>query len=297
MVLWTAALFYGRDRCMDKKEVCLLMEQLRQVFDIVRLVDVALMHQCRIERTGEVVREPYICYAVWRKDRRCENCISAKALACRKQVTKYEFVGSDVYYVISKYIEMDGEPFAMEMVSKVTDDTLFEAYGKDEFVRAIRDMNERLYIDPLTQTYNRRYYDEQLKGLIRCNDAVAMVDMDNFKAINDTYGHIAGDAALKAVADILIASSRSLDATDSVVRYGGDEFFVVYRNIAKGAFVERLERIRREVEETVLKEYPQIRFTVSVGGLHCPQNQTDVTQKADEALYRAKKLRNSVSIV
>lgn len=282
---------------MDKREVCLLMESLRQVFDIVRLVDVALMHQCRIERTGEVVREPYVCYAVWRKERRCENCISAKALACRRQVTKYEFVDADVYYVISKYIEMDGEPFALEMVSKVSDDTLFEAYGKDEFVRAIQDMNERLYIDSLTRTYNRRYYDEQLKGLIRCNDAVAMVDMDNFKAINDTYGHLAGDAALKAVAEILISSSRSLDATDSVVRYGGDEFFVVYRDIAKNAFAERLERIRQEVERTVLEGYPQIRFTVSIGGIHCPNGRIDVTQKADEALYLAKKTKNAVCLV
>lgn len=282
---------------MDKREVCLLMESLRQVFDIVRLVDVALMHQCRIERTGEVVREPYVCYAVWRKERRCENCTSAKALACRRQVTKYEFVGTDVYYVISKYIEMDGEPFALEMVSKVSDDTLFEAYGKDEFVRAIRDMNERLYIDSLTQTYNRRYYDEQLKGLIRCNDAVAMVDMDNFKAINDTYGHLAGDAALKAVADILISCSRSLDATDSVVRYGGDEFFVVYRDITKSAFVGRLERIRQEVERTVLEEYPQIRFTVSIGGIYCAHGRIDVTQKADEALYLAKKTKNAVCLV
>ena len=273
---------------MDKREVCLLMESLRQVFDIVRLVDVALMHQCRIERTGEVVREPYVCYAVWRKERRCENCISAKALACRRQVTKYEFVDADVYYVISKYIEMDGEPFALEMVSKVSDDTLFEAYGKDEFVRAI---------DSLTRTYNRRYYDEQLKGLIRCNDAVAMVDMDNFKAINDTYGHLAGDAALKAVAEILISSSRSLDATDSVVRYGGDEFFVVYRDIAKNAFAERLERIRQEVERTGLEGYPQLRCPGRLGGLPCPIGRIEVTQKADEALYLAKKTKNAVCLV
>ena len=81
---------------MKKKEVWLLMEQLRQVFDVVRLVDVSLTRQCGIDSEGRVVAEPYACYAVWNKGRRCENCISARAFA-RRSTMAVSYTHLDVY--------------------------------------------------------------------------------------------------------------------------------------------------------------------------------------------------------
>ena len=75
---------------MNRQEISLRIEELKVVFDIVRLVDVTRTTQCSIDSNGEIIREPYKCYAVWRKDRRCENCISSKALAKKAQVAKYE---------------------------------------------------------------------------------------------------------------------------------------------------------------------------------------------------------------
>ena len=174
---------------MNRQEVSLLIDELKLVFDIVRLVDVTRTLECSIDSNGEITREPYECYAVWRKDRRCENCISSKAFAKKSQMAKYEFVDNEVYYVMSKYIEVDEEPYALEMVTKVTDETLFDAYGKNEFVDTITNLNSRLYTDSLTGTYNRRYYDEQVKGMIHMVDGFALVDVDNFKYVNDRYGH------------------------------------------------------------------------------------------------------------
>ena len=136
---------------MNRQEVSLLIDELKLVFDIVRLVDVTRTLECSIDSNGEITREPYECYAVWRKDRRCENCISSKAFAKKSQMAKYEFVDNEVYYVMSKYIEVDEEPYALEMVTKVTDETLFDAYGKNEFVDTITNLNnpvKRAWISP-----------------------------------------------------------------------------------------------------------------------------------------------------
>ena len=117
------------------------------------------------------------------------------------------------------FVKVDGQPFSLELVSKITDETLLGAYGKEELVETISNFNQKMYTDPATGIYNRRYYEEQLKGLKNIY-AVAMLDVDEFKDINDSYGHHAGDYALQAVAKAIAGSVKREDA---VIRYGGDE--------------------------------------------------------------------------
>lgn len=275
---------------MTKNEVWLLIRQLETVFDMVRLVDVSMTRQFSITSAGDIREEPYQCYTVWNKNQRCENCISTKAFACKGKMTKFEFVDNDVYYVMSMYVEMDGVPYILEMVSKVTDETLFSAYGKNAFIELISNYNRRLYVDPLTGAYNRQYYEEQLNGLTNVS-AIAMLDMDNFKSINDSLGHQAGDAALRAVVRTVFSCIRS---TDAAVRYGGDEFLIVFRDLTKDFFISTLEKIRDTVSSLVLKDYPELRLSVSIGGVYCPGSAQDAVRKADALLYKAKGTRNAV---
>ncbi len=275
---------------MTKTETERLISELKRVFDIVRFVDVAETKQVLLDDNGEFREEVRHCYETWNKETRCENCISSKAFAKKEKMTKFEFVDRDVYHVVSMYIEVDAKPYMLEMVTKITDETLFGAYGKNDFVETITGYNRKLYIDPLTETYNRRYYEEQLCGLGTV-DAIAMIDVDDFKKINDTFGHGAGDTTLKKVADILLSHTRENDA---VVRYGGDEFLMLFRRIPEQVFFDRLKETGRAVNEAVFEACPGMTVSVSIGGVYCKKRAGDAFPEADRLLYVAKTTKNDV---
>ncbi|MDD3221792.1 MAG: GGDEF domain-containing protein [Clostridia bacterium] len=277
---------------MTKEEVRLLIRESQTIFDVVRLVDVSMTAQITLTEDGEMKQEPYQCYAVWNKQGRCENCISAKAFAQKCRMTKFEFVDHDVYYVVSKYLEIDDEGYILELVTKISDETLFGVYGKNEFSEAISDYNKKLYMDSLTGAYNRRYYEEQLQGLPNAS-GVAMIDVDNFKQINDRFGHLAGDMALKTIVQTVLSCVRTSDA---VVRYGGDEFMLIFRQIPGDVFKQRLETIRESVRAVAVDDYPELHMSVSIGGRYCESAETDALQKADEMLYQAKTTKDRVEV-
>ena len=279
-------------RQMKRTEIIELANQLKKVFDTVRIVDAKIMTQYSITENGSIQSEPYRCYEIWHKSGRCENCISAKALSIKKQVAKFEFINDDIYYVIARYIEIDDQPFVLEMVSQITHETLFSAYGKNQLVESITLLNHKLYLDALTGARNRQYYEDQLIGL-QGHYAIAMLDIDHFKNINDTYGHEAGDVVLRSIVRIIFSCIRS---TDTLVRYGGDEFLIVFRNIPFDTFVEKLERIRKEIAEFVIEQYPSIHFTASIGGINQEGQFEDLIHEADLMLYKAKIERNKVII-
>ena len=118
-----------------------------------------------------------------------------------------------------------------------------------------------------------------------------LVDLDNFKAINDRHGHPAGDQALRAVADIL---ARNMRPMDTAARHGGDEFAVILPNCRPGTGRAVAERIREQVEQTpiVLLDRTVLHVTTSIGGTHVsPWSKLaakEVLEKADRELYRAK---------
>lgn len=278
---------------MNKQEAFIFVNGLKRIFDIVRLVNVAEAVQYEFSEEGELIAKPYQCYAVWNKNRRCENCISAKAFARKSRMSKFEFVGGEVYHVISLYIELDGQPYMLEMVSKTDDETLFGAYGKDDFSKTITSYTKKLYTDPLTGAYNRAYYEEQLSALNGGITAAAIFDCDYFKTINDNFGHDAGDMALKTVAETVSGLIRSSDA---LIRFGGDEFIVVFNHIPADAFEAKLELIREKVSQAVVEGYPDICLSISVGGVYSESHIKDFLKEADEMLYKAKKRRNCVCV-
>lgn len=277
---------------MRREEMFALLRELKMVFDIVRLVDASATTQFWLDEAGEIREEPYQCYAVWKKSGRCEDCISARALRQKNKQVKFEFVDQNIYYVISMYVEVDGMPYALEMVSQVTSETFFGAYGKNEFVESITNYREKLYLDPLTGAYNRRYYEEMLRDLPGLC-AVAMIDVDEFKRINDTFGHPAGDQALKAIVKAITSYTRNSDA---VVRYGGDEFLIVFQEITRDSFAKRLEMIREAVSRIVLEGYTALHLTVSIGGRYCGKEASDAVREADVLLYQAKLNKNNVQM-
>lgn len=275
---------------MTKKEVLSLFKELRKIFDIVRLVDSTINVEYSVNDNGEILAEPYKCYSVWNKGSRCENCVSAKAFIKKSKLTKFEFIDKEAYFVVAMYIEVDECPYILEMVSKVSDETLFGAYGRDKFMQTISEHNRKMYIDSLTGAYNRLYYEEQIIGLHNIS-AVAMADVDDFKEINDKFGHMAGDAALKEIVRVMF---ENIEENDAVVRYGGDEFIIVYKSKKIKDINEKLERIRKNIFNISIKGYPELRLSVSIGCVFSNNITINQIDEVDKMLYKAKKIKNTV---
>ncbi|MDN4471591.1 GGDEF domain-containing protein [Demequina zhanjiangensis] len=152
--------------------------------------------------------------------------------------------------------------------------------------------------DPLTGLVNRRPVIERLTELERderYDYAIAVLDLDNFKDVNDAFGHDCGDAAIASVADVLADSFRDLDV---VSRWGGDEFVVVIARILPSELEGLLERVRRRIENTWFGcAGKETSVTVSIGAARARPARTphDCLAAADDALYQAKeKGRNRV---
>lgn len=278
---------------MTKQEARQLINALEQVFDIVRLVDATLSTQFLFREDGELEQQPYQCYAVWNRCSRCENCSSSRALAQKRRVAKLEFIGDDIYSIVSKYVEVEGRPFVLEIVSKVTDEVLLSAKDNHKLVEMVARYNRSLYVDALTGVYNRLYLEDQVMHRYAHMGTLAMIDVDNFKGINDTYGHQVGDMALKSIAAAILSCVRN---TDILLRYGGDEFMLAFHQMPREAFADKLEQIRKKVEGLSLEECPEARLSVSIGGAYGTDGVTQAITQADRVLYEAKRDKNRVNV-
>ena len=277
---------------MTREEAKLMIRELGRAFDVVRIVEAPSDKQCCINEACELIQEPGRCFDFWDQEQRCKHCVSMRALSKKKLSRKFEFVGTEVYLIEAMYVEIEDEPFVIEMIAHLTNDTMLSAWGPNDFVETISKYNRKLYLDALTGAYNRQYYDEQLSALPG-EYAVGYIDLDRFKDINDTWGHRAGDQALKAVVEAMLACVRE---TDSVIRFGGDEFVLVFRGIPRDIFAMRLEKIRKVIGEIVFEEFPGMRLSVSIGGYFGEGTMEELVQKADALLYDAKVNRDTVQL-
>lgn len=260
------------------------MVELQRVFDIVRLVDPSMGIQWTLDDSGELQKEEYQCWTVWQKDSRCGHCISRRAVMLRKRVTKFELAGEDVHHVIAKFVEVDGKPYSLELVSRIPDETIMEGQGRRDIVEIITRHNRRVYADPLTGAFNRRYLDEMYSGW-ESGRAVAIIDIDDFKRVNDTYGHGVGDRALKGLVEAVGACVRNADA---IIRYGGDEFVILFDGMSEDKLRDKLEQIRQHVQEAEFPDVPALRLTASIGGAFGDGTVPELIDRADRMLYQVK---------
>lgn len=160
--------------------------------------------------------------------------------------------------------------------------------------------------DPLTGLHNRRYFnaviESEIDRVARTGEAalLLMIDIDHFKPVNDTYGHLVGDAVLQTVAQAIRACMRPMD---TVARYGGEEFAVVLPACQFSFGTRVAERVREAVEalSIPISSTQELKVTISIGGAYAIQwirsTSTLWTDRADAQLYQAKEAgRNRISI-
>lgn len=275
---------------MTAQELEQMIAQMEKIFTVVRILDKDLLHKMDV-RNGKLRSEDCKCYSFWEKGKNCENCVAQRALAMKGQCMKIEFIGLKMYQVIAKYLEVDGAPCVVEMISCLDDETLLDAEGREALVKKFAHYRRELYTDALTGSYNRRYFEDQLKEQ-RMDAGIAMIDLDDLKTHNDIYGHVAGDKVLVTVSAAIISCVRK---TDRLVRYGGDEFLLVMPGISPEAFVEKLHRIQNVIRSMSVEGYPQLKLSVRIGGtLTNGEAVGKAMCRADEYMYQAKTSKNTI---
>lgn len=275
---------------MTKHEWEIMLKELQKVFSIVRLLNEEELRTGRIQGSTDMT-EGCECYALWNKRTRCDNCISRVAFAEKDKKTKLEFIDGDIFQVVSRYIEIEGIPYVVELVNKLDGDILINEDGRDEMLKKLIRYDRELYMDALTGAYNRRYYEDQLKQT-EMVAGVAMIDLDDFKLHNDTYGHNAGDLVLETVVNVIRNSIRK---TDMLVRFGGDEFLLVMPDILEASFQKKLQQIQNEIHVAEVPGYSQLQVSVSIGGVLSTHGTIeDAIHKADQCMYQAKTSKNMV---
>ncbi|NEX16762.1 MAG: diguanylate cyclase [Halochromatium sp.] len=198
-----------------------------------------------------------------------------------------------IEYFVAVKRDISGQR-AMERALQAANQELQQNLDKISRLQEI--LAEQAVRDPLTGLYNRRYLDETLAREFARTEredsplAVAMIDVDFFKRINDTWGHSAGDEILKRLAQCLQLGVRE---GDIVCRYGGEEFLLLLPRIALEIAFQRAERLRRDFADSALEwGEAQIQATLSIGLASFPdhaQTPQALIEQADAALYRAKR--------
>lgn len=278
------------DYIMTMQQAQMEMELYKKVFTVVRLLD---KREFRLEENDNPGGDMELChcYDFWKKEKPCTNCIAARAFEEKSVRTKLEYLDSDIYQVTARYVEIDGQPYVMELLRKMDEEFLVDLENRDRLMEKLSRYNEKLYQDALTGVYNRRYYEDRIKKMT-ASVGVAMIDMDDFKIYNDTYGHNAGDLALITTVE---AIRHCIRKNDTLIRYGGDEFLLVLQGISETMFREKLKQIRTEIYNANVPTYSRLQLSASIGGVMSAGRTVEETvMEADKFMYLAKNRKNTV---
>ena len=262
--------FYDRfKKCgfsTDGTEAWLLLQYLQISYDLVRYVDPITNKVIHIEKDGKMWESETACSDIWNCLEKCSNCISRLSMQTRKRMTKLEVAGEDPYQVVSMYVEIDGKPCCLEMASRLDGDFMPDGYSRDEILSSVRIHKEKVYIDPVTGVYNKRYYVEKLSKMDNAA-ALMFADIKNFKRINENFGHQAGDDVLRQVAGVLrdVAAGKG-----DVLRYSGDDFVTVFFKATEEELSEIQKEMCRRVEALRFPELPGVQLKLVTAGTSIP---------------------------
>lgn len=267
------------------EEMRQLLQELQTIFPVVRIIDPNMFRTVHINESKDLHISPCHCYTLWKKHERCHECVAEKALRTKSQTIKLEYVGDNIFQVIAKYIEIDHNPYVLELVYPLGGALFNGKHAHHRFIQRLMQYDQELYTDTLTGAYNRRYLEERVKE--DCpSGGIAVIDIDDFKLYNDIYGHDVGDMVLKWLVRTIKSCIRK---NDYLIRYGGDEFILIMPYIAEQDLEHKLDDIKRKVRAIRFKEYEHLHVSISVGGVIYHGNHIEESlRQADKLMYQAK---------
>lgn len=261
---------------------------LQSVFDIVRLIDPTTYEVLELDEAGVLRHSKQHCAAFWNNEGTCANCTSARAYAQKSTLNKLEFTSTDMYFVVSKYLNLNGTPCVLELLSRLDEGRWIDANGTRLLLDRNHDGNMDLFLDPVTDTYSRRYY-ETYRAHLEGMESIAIIDANRFKQVNDSFGHPAGDAVLREIARAIKDCIRK---TDILIRYGGDEFLLLFPKMSEEILERKMQEISAAVENIRIADYPELRLSISIGGVTGVHPITEAIRQADLRMYAQKQAYN-----
>lgn len=272
------------------------------LYDHIRLIDPnssEIINLSSDNKLDENVKD-LMCYNFWEGDRTCNNCISMRAYKENRFFMGIENRSERIFLTMAVPLILEKRRVILELIKDATDSIYFENSISFNFLEVLKNLDNISNLalkDALTGVYNRRYINEKLpidlKATVAANASlsVIMIDVDHYKSINDTYGHLVGDTVLKILAETIQACMKR--ETDWVARYGGEEFFICLPGAKLSKAVEIAENIRKAVESRVIKiGTEEIRVTASFGVSSNKYTKNtcyeDIIDEADKKLYKAK---------
>ena len=215
-----------------------------------------------------------------------------------------EFISLSSYFITLSIVSTQDsidqlKKYNNELEDKVKERTL-------QLEKTQKELIDQVNHDPLTKLYNRRYFNEIIKNLLKISQrdknalVIAMLDIDDFKHVNDTYGHGIGDIAIQTIAKVFNETIRTSDIS---IRFGGEEFIIIFpdTNINNSKII--CEKLRKNIKNSVIKvdENKEFSLTVSIGLSQIntdDENEDKALYKVDKALYKSKKQgKNQVNIL
>ena len=261
---------------------------LQSVFDTVRLIDPTTYEVLDLDEAGVLRHSKQHCAAFWNNEGVCANCISARAYAQKSTLNKLEFTSTDMYFVVSKYLNLNGTPCVLELLSRLDEGRWIDANGTRLLLDRNHDGNMDLFLDPVTDTYSRRYY-ETYRAHLEGMESIAIIDANRFKQVNDSFGHPAGDAVLREIARAIKDCIRK---TDILIRYGGGEFLLPFPKMSEEILERKMQEISAAVENIRIADYPELRLSISIGGVTGVHPITEAIRQADLRMYAQKQAYN-----
>lgn len=287
---------------IKRESAASLIETLESEYDIVRIVDPVkreVLYWPAADR-GEIDNPRFECNAVWGRIERCPNCTSLEALNLSRRLFKIELSNNRAFWVQSRPVTLDGKPCVLETVNDVTEGLTIEGSNHDEVAGLIENLNNLIVTDTLTALFNRRFIDDFTHRLAELEHEgkrvnVAMIDLDDMKDINDTFGHPAGDAVLKDVGGFLKLnySVRDDHRERYAIRYGGDEFLVIDVGSDPASFEADVRDRYRNMRRICYFGDIELPFSLSLGFSTSDEfgwNWNALLDAADKRMYADKRM-------
>lgn len=285
------------------KDISERLFPFKNLYDVIRLVD-PINNKVIDSYPNNLIEDnkSLTCYKFWSKDEPCENCTSLNAYIENNTFYKVEVKDDELYMVISSPFEINDTTYVVELIKNITKSGYFKDNDYDDSLKNMFNIiSDLLHKDDLTGVYTKKFmYDSLTKELATTYKSysflsVMMIDIDFFKIINDTYGHLLGDEVLKDFVKII--SSCIKDENALLGRFGGEEFILILKHNDVDKIKTLGKTILTSVENHLFKyDDISLKLTCSLGGYtvtakDCETNTMEnIVHSADSNLYSAKKL-------